>query len=668
MADITPTIRDDADWVHSTWMLSIGKEFSTYNEAIEYTATFDPDDPTIPKSNSIPPGLKAAMSDPPGPEGAAPAFLSRPKCRDTSLGGNEAINPYPAFNEDDDIIHPFTTTSYGATGMGRVYSTYYDDTQRVMYLRFGVPVFNNLSKFYNDSIDPLLATLMNKGATMDAQYIGQIVGNGLGFLFKLPFLPIVIIDNLTSGLTRQRITKYYDFEAKMPLYKKIVNGIIIHLAVNLGLATDYKFLNGSTGYAGATETGSTITNKTYDQLYKEVGIDGGGPLGKDGESLPEIFKDTGFDIHRILNRKYYFERGLSVKEVQFTDELLKDMLQTTVGPTAPPEQAAPEWWEDNLVVDAAKAVGRVAGDIGVATGAGLRDASEFIGFRVEKSVDSSESFSNQTGESEIAQKINSIVQGGRNRTFSTMALQVSENLGVEAVTGAISAAIGAGTAFMNQMGMGAVQIMTGSGIVDIPEVWTGSSFSKSYSFNMPLRAIFGDPVSIMSRMYVPLACLLGGVGPRAVGPTAYTSPFLVQAYCKGMFAVALGMIVSMTVRRGGEQHGWNYAGLPTAIDVSLEIKDLSPALFLPVSSAQTDILETAFGDSSAFQEYLLTLSGMGLAERTLFTQNIRRRIAALNKIIWQQKLSVDAWGGTISHSWAGRLVSAIMPTTAIPRN
>src|SRR5699024_8216171 len=96
----------------------------------------------------------------------------------------------------------------------------------------------------------------------------------------------------------------------------------------------------------------------------------------------------------------------------------------------------------------------------------------------------------------------------------------------------------------------ASSILTGTIFVDIPEIWQSSSFSKNYSFNITLRAPYGDKVSIFQSIYIPLAMLIALAFPRSGGRNAYGTPFLIRAYSSGMFAIPLGIIDSFSITRG----------------------------------------------------------------------------------------------------------------------
>jgi hypothetical protein len=90
-----------------------------------------------------------------------------------------------------------------------------------------------------------------------------------------------------------------------------------------------------------------------------------------------------------------------------------------------------------------------------------------------------------------------------------------------------------------------------------------------------------------------------------------------------MFAIPLGIIDSLNITRGAAEFGWNHARLPTVINVSFSIKDLSPIMHI----ALADSAKLApFTNNTAFEEYMMTLSGMGLNERLLWASQFSRRV------------------------------------------
>lgn len=252
----------------------------------------------------------------------------------------------------------------------------------------------------------------------------------------------------------------------------------------------------------------------------------------------------------------------------------------------------------------------------------------FIGFRIEKGSDVSESISNSMGESSLGQKLKSMSQGARTRHFDF----AGGNLGLGPIDGIVAAIGSTGSMLAGSMGLGGLADMAikGSGYIDVPKVWQDSNFSKSTSFNVKLQSTYADELSIYQSIYIPLALLMAASFPMGIGKNSYSSPFLVQAYSKGMFSIPLGMISSLSIRRGASENGWTHGHLPTVIDISLTIEDLSPMMYL--SMTDKNLLEV-FAANTSMQDYFSTLAGISLQERS----NARKQMIKkwkITKQIW----------------------------------
>ena len=293
---------------------------------------------------------------------------------------------------------------------------------------------------------------------------------------------------------------------------------------------------------------------------------------------------------------------------------------------------------------------------------------QFVGLKIDKSVDSSESFSNQTGETQLAQKLNGaameayeqrmaqhgtkgLITGGLPKTGFTVIDATADTL--NAMVGTVAGAI---------IGDQTVQIKTGAGFFSIPEVWKNSSMGKSHSISLTLRSRAGDPISIFQSIYIPLAILLAGSWPRTVGRNTYTSPFLLQAYCKGMFSIPLGIVESITISRGDSDFGWSHQNLPLVVKVSLSIRDLNPVIHLSLGRQRGLIDSTLlsgfsemFARNTPLQEYLTTLSGVGLRERIYGWPRFKRRMTAYWEIF---QANSNLWNSSHRRFFLG---SGILP-------
>ena len=544
-----------------------------------------------------------------------PQYSRGIKHRDTYVGGNDAVNSYYQFCEFDDIVHPVNMTNSG--GMGRVYNETFDQNQQLLYLSFGVPDFTNAGTFIRDAYDTSLSKLMNSGDVGFAGSIGKFLGETLGTVIKLPFIPIRWeMDRVTLGAAPAVPTKYYDFNPKMALYYKTVNVMMATVAVNMNLA----------GIADAT---------TLAAVDPVAGI-------------PEVLKKHGLDILSILSRKNQYDNDKNpAMDQPKTDDFLKQGKDN-------PNYEQGIW-------------SRLLGGLEIS----LTDAMFYVGFRIEKSTSSSETGSSSTKEPDFLGMINSKVATGKERSFNVAALKNA--------TGSLGSGV---IDFFSQMSSGVadsldltggLEILKGSGYLDVPELWNTSQFTKSYSFDFQLRTPYGDPVSVFYSLYIPLFLLIAGAFPRSVGQNSFTSPFLVRAYSQGMFAIPMGIIDSINIRRGNAEYGWAKGSgnmLPTEIDVSITIKDLSPIMHLAISDG-SDMLKqwmNILGANSTFQEYLLTLSGINISQRALLFKQFAARKKALLTMMSNNKFNPLMFGFSVGSTTLGRMISKLTPVSRLPGN
>lgn len=598
-------VMNDYDgWIKFPYMVRLGPSFQTFQQVMEYILTTDT------------PGADAGRISDMLKEGT-PAEFTVMNVSDTSVGGNNVINPYPQFNRDDDIIHPLNACdNTGEKGMGRVYSEIFDRQQQILYLTMGVPEFSGALDFYADSISNDIARLMHTGDTSTMMTIGSLLGGTAKLAFSIAFLPLKWLGTIYEwAAEKYSITKYYDLKPTMALYYRMVNSLMAQIAVSMGLIEN----------AETMQVGGGKTTSNYKDQYVAAGV-------------PTILARNELDIYHILNKRLRMLNQDSDLPWRTNDDLIEE--RVNAGYKEKPGFMDGAW---NMLVGAA-----LGGD-------------SYIAFKVERSTDVSESISNSTGESSLASTLNSKSRDAQDAMFSI----ASGKTGVAVFDSMIKGVTDFVSGAADGMGMsGLAAVTTGAGRFDIPEVWKDSSFAKSYNFSIKLRTPTPDPVSIFQCLYIPLCMILAAALPRAVGKNTYTSPFLVRAYCKGMFSVPLGIIDSVTIRRGRDEHGWTYGNLPTCIDVDLTIKDLSPAMFLSISDGLS--FSEIFGTNSIMQEYISTLSGLGLAERTYMLRNWKRKINIAMQIFRSTKLNPLYYGNIIGHSGPARLISGVIPWTTVP--
>ena len=541
----------------------------------------------------------------------------------TELGGNDAINCYWSFNENDDIIYPNYAIDPETCkrGLGRVYAETYQKNQVVLWLTFGVPKYNAIWDFYERAIDPKLASAMHSGVASSGFTLGRIFAGALIFHFRMVTLPLYVLSQIGAIFKTYRITKYYELRVTMPMYFRAINNMASTVAVNMGIQKN------DTGDIDSKDDAKDLKNYNPN-------------------NVPGMMK-YGLDIYSILTKRARYMAERKGRQFNLSGEKLLEAYEKAEGDfdkmsNIAPEAAPSAGWFSKFV------------ETVVSTGSG---SSSYVGFKVEKSTDSSESISNSTAPSELQDTLNQIAKEASSTRFKSMGGNTGTVIG-DAAMGLLGGLKDVATGIASAAGVsGLAGLVLGSGYFSIPELWQDSSFATSYSFNAQCISHYADRVSVFQN-YMPLFMLLAGALPRQTGENSYVQPFLVRGYCQGRFACPLGIIDSVSIKRGADEYGWTDEGFPTRIDISWTIKDLTPLLFLGVAgggnsesifSAMDGVagdLTRIFSSNTAMQEYLSTLGGLGLRERILGWDILKRKLKVYWNMHFETRLKNPYFWGT----------------------
>jgi hypothetical protein len=160
------------------------------------------------------------------------------------------------------------------------------------------------------------------------------------------------------------------------------------------------------------------------------------------------------------------------------------------------------------------------------------------------------------------------------------------------------------------LSMGSVTL-TGGNLV-FPEIWSDSSYSKSYNVSIHLTSPYGSKEAIFLNIMVPLMHLVALTLPRQQTANSFMNPFLIKAFAKGMFNCEMGIVDSIGIDKGGSGDSWSADGLPTEVRVSLGIKDL----YSNLSVTQEQQIKLFFQNQSLI-EFLATTCGVDLIKPDL---------------------------------------------------
>ena len=267
-------------------------------------------------------------------------------------------------------------------------------------------------------------------------------------------------------------------------------------------------------------------------------------------------------------------------------------------------------------------------------------AKENIIFYLDNFSSVSESFSNDTTESSIASQINGVSDTANELRFllagnNSVLGKISDNVtdAVSSVTTALSEALGElGGGIVGSLADTGINTLVNGGKIVFPQIWSNSSYSRSYSLDIKLRSPDHDSLSIFLNVIKPYCKILAMTLPRIMeneshyNANGYMSPFLVKAFSKGMFNIDMGIISSLSVTKGAECQ-WNDDGLPTQIDISIDITDLYSSLAMSgfentginVLNAGKQLIKIV--NNTAYMDFLANMAGLNVG-----TMSIGRRI------------------------------------------
>jgi len=597
---------------------------------------------------------------------------------DTSLGGNRSMNPYPQFTKNCDPnvnslitgISPDANLSTRARsmGMGMYYAEGVDNQSIRLSLQFGVPEYNSLTTFFGMYYDRDASRLANTGKSAS---ILSTVAKYVSYVVLWEFHAIQALVNFTSDainfMKNKPMYKFYYMNPTMDLYwtsvSTIVNGLTTSMNMNVGAGTD----------AEATKVDADA--KAFSKLLPSV-----------------MLADGGFDVKSIANRyqrladahsrklaalveankteadltaaleAFYVEGGSNIEtddKLSGLHDGLKDYLasggQSSSG-NVPMDEGS--WWGDvkastppagNDVVDAIGGSNTVPSTKSLYTGiadwfsgpmashllANARSGNQLVTFTVDNPGSYGDSWSSNTKSSSIADTMNSKSNANRSRLHNIAGGNIGSNIIADTME-----AIGKGLAdiaggVLESFGLQGIEALGGSAQVDMPDFWDNSSTSlASSSYTMQLRSPYGNDVSIMTNILIPLAMLLAGALPRSTGRASYTSPFLCSSFCTGRERIDLGMITALSITRGVGNMGLSDDNKPVAIDVSFTITNLEKMMHVPISTTLGTfgrIGESLVSEDNNFTRYIHTLAGLGYAEQTYVSNKFRRNIANLSR-------------------------------------
>lgn len=243
---------------------------------------------------------------------------------------------------------------------------------------------------------------------------------------------------------------------------------------------------------------------------------------------------------------------------------------------------------------------------------------ESIPFYIDSETSITETFSNDTTESALAGQMNDL--GAQVREFKyVLGAATGGNSAVQMLGTTFSQALqaaGLNGGLVPNLAAGIGTLLYGGKLV-FPKMWADSDFTREYSINFKFRSPDHDNLSIYLNIIVPYLHLVCMTAPKMLSSTnvnAIDSPFLVRGFYKGFFNCDMGMITSLAATKGAECQ-WNDDGLPTQMDVSMNLQDLYTNM--SISSAYKKHGPTRFVKNTNLIDFLAMTAGLNLDEPEL---------------------------------------------------
>jgi hypothetical protein len=612
------------------------------------------------------------------------------KFNDTSIGGSYAINPRPQFTPYADIRVRNDILNEGAadpeeivakietitgSGLGVYYSEAFDDTQQMIHLRFGHPQFNSLTTFFGGFFEGNQANAARTGRYTTDFFTW--LGNTAGLVVSVLYLPLLAVNILGSAyrfFANKPTTRFYNLKPAMASYWLTVNSMVNQIAVNRGLYPRVPFVGDSRATPGL--------NSADQKMGDGFKIDADA-MANFAKIMPDVFSaDGSIDVMSIASRaqrmKTRFDRavqealekgdaknyegfvasvkaGLKDHRVQNVSiiEMVKAWVSTSYGKKSADggsdaeidPRAIKQTTENTASLFDSKTLEYFDAE--------MNDGSAFATFRVDYTGPVSESFTNNATESDLQRKFNDTSSSQRAARFTFADGNIMGGAVGAVVGGIAEAAKGLMTGALDALNISGIMALGGSAFVDIPKHWDTSSASLPRgNYSMTLISPYGNPISQITNIYIPMCMLLAGALPLATGKQSYTSPFLCQLYDRGRCQTTLGMIDSLNFQRGTSNLGFNKQGNFMSVDVSFSVVDLSSMISVPIArgfqlSDLANVLKGVFSDDNAYTDYMAILSSLSVQQQAYVLNKFKLNLA--KKIRSYNFLSSPAYWSAFAH-------------------
>lgn len=237
-----------------------------------------------------------------------------------------------------------------------------------------------------------------------------------------------------------------------------------------------------------------------------------------------------------------------------------------------------------------------------------------------------DSITNSTGESKFSSLFNTVSDSSRELSFMLGTVDIDLDLIDQNEYTAAVANVKSGAFSGLTNPMSAIFSMLKNSAhgmrVRFPQLWQESSISKSYSLDMKFITPYATKFCKWRYVLVPFFHIFALAAPQSKDSIInYSRPFLVKAFSRGYFNIEMGIIDQLSWKRYGDGEMLSVDGIPTEIDVSVDLTDMYQQLAVSTHYGDAGIMSLdrikVFFNNTGLQELLGNLAGIDTNRVTL---------------------------------------------------
>jgi len=564
-------------------------------------------------------------------------------CKGLAMGEANVVNPPFMFNELDDVRSDFRRPFLGRTFSEEIY----DYNMPIVYFQPGIVNIDTAGiKFMSGLINKKTEAYQNylRGDGGALKWAASKVGAGVNAMLSL------------GGKSILDKAQWFKWTPTISKYLHFVNDLILELATWMGL------IGGN--YDGDINSKDKIFNQAFKEamdkmISEDSKSDGYDSMDKafDDNTANNVLADDKYeetttdniDISTVESKSGYMGGDGTSKSVLSVHRCLPLFKK--------PETGSSSGFSDS---DEESSVSLT------------RLVEVAIPFAMDKGAQSSETFSNSTQQHPLVEQYNQMYEESNANTMKGIGVNGAQDVlanGLDTMNNVLGFGLQKGKDFANnqfaKLGLSseAGMVAGGLGRFMLPEIWSDSTFDKSYSISIKLRSPYGHRLSIFENEFVPLAFLIGMTAARKIGLQSYTNPFYVKMFAKGLFSVPMGMITSLSISRGEDSNDRTVEGFFRTTNVNISVKDMLPTMCVGVGGGEMSIMNAS---NLGMNNYIFTLCGIDFVERANYLTMLKNKFNKLSNFVMSHDptglIGDGATGRSnllfqISNSFVGRNIS-----------